>query len=138
MLVKNQKEPAMSRRIASVLLLLSSLLAGAANASSALPKRTTVTLDQPAKVGASVLPAGTYQVELSSNVARFVQAKRTVAEAPVKVGVEAAQYRGNALHYKDEAGQQRLLKIVFAPSGIAVEFPADPASTGASTAAAGH
>src|SRR5262245_62715748 len=124
----------MSRRIPSVLLLLSSLIAGAAHASTALPKRTTLTLDQPVKVGASVLPAGTYQVELSPDVARFVQAKHTVAEAPIKVGVEAAQYRGNAVHYKNEAGQQRLLKIVFAPSGIAVEFPAEATSTGASVA----
>ena len=128
----------MSRRNASILLILSSLIAGAAQAASALPKRTTVTLDQPAKVGASVLPAGTYQVELSSDVARFIQAKRTVAEAPVKVGVEAAQYRGNALHYKNEAGQQRLLKIVFAPSGIAVEFPAEVTGGGVSAVTAGH
>ena len=126
----------MSRRTASLLLLLSSLIAGAAHA-SALPKHTTVTLDQPAKVGVSVLPAGTYQVELGSapDTARFVQAKRTIAETPIKVGVEAAQYRGNALHYKNEAGQQRLLKIVFAPSGIAVEFPVESAG-GAAVATA--
>lgn len=130
----------MSRRAASIFLLLSSLIAGAAHAGTALPKRTTVTLDQPAKVGASVLPAGTYQVELGTapDTARFVQAKRTIAEIPIKVGVEPAQYRGNALHYKTEDGQQRLMKIVFASSGIAVEFPADAAGASASTAAAGH
>ena len=125
----------MSRRTASILLLLSSLLAGAAQA-SALPKRTTVKLDQPAKVGTAVIPAGTYRVELGTDTARFVQGKTTVAETPAKVGVEAVRYAGNALHYRSEAGQQRLLKIVFAPSGIAVEFPAEAESAGASPASA--
>ena len=118
------------------LLLISSLIAGAAQA-SALPKRTTVTLDQPAKVGAEVLPAGTYRLELGSDpgTVRFVQGKRTVVEAPVKIGLEAAHYAGNAVHYRTEAGEQRLLKIVLAPSGIAVEFPAEATSAVAGTVA---
>ena len=119
------------------LLLISSLIAGAAQAASALPKRTTVTLGQPAKVGATVLPAGTYRLELGNDpgIVRFVQGKRTVLEAPVKVGLEATHYAGNAVHYRTEAGEQRLLKIVLAPSGIVVEFPAEAGSAGAGTVA---
>ena len=116
---------------------LSTLLLGGAAAAADLPKRASVTLQKPTLVGATVLPAGTYSVELADpTTARFTQGFRTVAEAPVKVGLERAVYRGTALHTRDEQGQDRLVKVVLAPSGLAIEFASETAGSGQTAAAA--
>lgn len=113
---------------ASVLVAATILLAGAAQASA--DAQQTVRLDRAAIVGGTVLPAGTYHVDLAAghDVARFVQGKRTIAEAPCKVEGAEVMYPGNAAHVRtDGDGQARLVKIVFASSKLAVEFPAEQA-----------
>jgi hypothetical protein len=112
---------------ASVLVAATILLAGAAHASA---DAQSVRLDRPAMVGETILPAGTYHVDLPAgrDVARFVQGKRTVAEAPCKVEEAQVIYPGNATHVRTgDDGQARLVKIVFASSKLAVEFPAEHA-----------
>jgi len=124
----------MRKRFASVLLAATALLAGAAHAAS-IDKHPTVQLDRDAIVGGAVVPAGTYRLELATgrDTAKFVQGKRTVAEAPCKVGLAEADYPGTAVHYRTaEGGRDRLVKITFAGSHLAVEFPielAGPAAT---------
>ena len=110
----------------SVLAAAAVLFAGAAHAS--IDAEQTVRLDRAAMVGGTVLPAGTYRVDLAAgrDVARFVQGKRTVAEAPCKVELAQVVYRGNAAHIRTgDDGHDRLVKIVFASSKLAVEFPVE-------------
>ena len=119
----------MKSRFASVLVVVATLLAGAAEAAS-IERKETVKVDRPAIVGGSVIPAGTYTLDLAAGLdtVRFLQGKRTVAEAPCKVGLAQVVYPGNAVHYRTgEAGQDRLIKIVLAGSKLAIEFPNDPA-----------
>jgi len=116
----------MKRRFAAILVLATTLLAGAVHASFATKQH--VRLDRPAVLGDTVLPAGDYRIELFSrpDTARFIRGKRTVAEAPYKVGLVRLDFRGDAVHYlADGAGHERLLKIVFASSGLVIEFPTD-------------
>jgi hypothetical protein len=112
-------------RLAAVFI-SAALLATGAQAKSP-EKAPSITLDRPAVVGTSVLPAGSYRVELGNapDTAKFIQGKRTIAEANYKVGIESAVYRGNAVHYRTEEGRERLTKIVLAGSGMAIEFPAE-------------
>jgi hypothetical protein len=116
----------MKSRFPTVLVLTATLLAGAVHASYATKQH--VTLDRPALLGETVLPAGEYRIDLFSgpDTARFVQGKRTVAEAPYKVTLVRLDHRGDAVHYlADDTGRERLIKIVFASSGLVVEFPID-------------
>ena len=107
------------------------LLAGAASAGTPANK-TSVKFQQPTAVAGTVVPAGSYSLEVDSRAgtARFTQGKRTVAEAAVKVALEPAVYPGNAVHSKTVDGQERLVKIVLAASGLAIEFPAGAAPAG--------
>jgi hypothetical protein len=116
----------MRKRIASAVLATATLLAGAAHA-AALDKKETINLDRAAVVGRNVLPSGSYKIELASDpdTVRFLQAGKTVAEAPCKLGLAAVVYPGNAVHFRTaEKGPDRLTKIVLAGSKIAIEIPA--------------
>jgi hypothetical protein len=120
---------------ASVLVAATIFLASAAQAS--IDAQQTVNLDRAAMVGGTILPAGTYQVAVAAgkDVARFVQGKRTVAEAPCKVEVAEVMYPGNAAHIRTgDDGHDRLVKIVFASSKLQVEFPGEQASPAAKAA----
>ena len=129
----------MKSRLAPVLVVVATLLAGAAQAAST-DRKETVKLDRPAIVGGGVIPAGIYKLDLSADgdTVRFVQGKRTVAEAPCKVGLAQVVYPGNAVHYRTGVGpQDRLIKIVLADSRLAIEFPIAPSGgTDASIATA--
>jgi hypothetical protein len=83
----------MKREFAAAVLATAALLADSAVAAPSGTK-DTVKLARATAVGASVLPSGSYRVELSSNpdTVRFVQGGKTVAEAPCKVGVAAVAY----------------------------------------------
>jgi len=116
----------MKSRFASVFFVAATLLAGAAHAAS-IDKKESITLDRTALVGGSVLPAGNYRIELGADpeTARFVQGRRTVAETPCKIRLAQVVYPGDAVHYRTgEGGTDRLIKIVFASSRLAIEFPA--------------
>ncbi len=117
----------MKSRFASVFVAAATLLAGAAHAAS-IDKKESITLDRTAIIGGKVLPAGSYRIELATDpdTARFVRGKRTVAEAPCKIGLATLFYRGDAVHYRPgNGGHDRLIKIVFASSKLAIEFPAE-------------
>jgi hypothetical protein len=118
----------MKSRCTSVLFAATILLAGAAHA--AIDAQNTVRLDRAAMVGRTILPAGTYRVYLAAgrDVAKFMLGKRTVAEAPCKVELAEVVYPGNAAHIRTgDDGRDRLIKIVFLSSKLAVEFPAEQA-----------
>lgn len=126
----------MKRSTASVLVAATILIAGAAHAST--QAQQTVSLDRAAMVGGTILPAGTYQVALAvgNDVAKFSQGKRTIAEAPCKVEVAQVMYPGNAAHIRTgDDGHDRLVKIVFASSKLAVEFPAEQGAAAEAPAA---
>ena len=115
---------------ASVFVAAAILLAGAAHAS--VEGQKSVRLDRAAMVGGTILPAGTYRVDLAvgRDTATFFQGKRIVAEAPCKVEIAEVVYPGNATHIRTGVdGHDRLVKIVFASEKLAVEFPADQAVT---------
>jgi hypothetical protein len=115
----------MKSRIASVLVVAAALLAGSAQASSKATKES-VKLDRATVVGETVLPAGTYAVELAPDhgTVRFVEKGQTVAEAPCRAEFAEAVYPGVAVHYRTGGdGPDRLVKIVFASSNLAIEFP---------------
>jgi hypothetical protein len=118
----------MKIRMAPVLVVVAALLAGAAAAAPKEAKRQSISLDRPALVGGTVLPAGSYQLELiaGTDTARFVQRDRIVAEVPCKVGFAQVIYSGNAVHYRTgESGPDRLIKIVLASSKLAIVFPSE-------------
>jgi hypothetical protein len=119
----------MKSRIASAFLLTAALLAGAAPAWSKEAKQA-VSLDRTTIVGTSVLPAGTYGIELGPGreTARFTTKGRTVAEVPCRVEFAEVVYPGVAVHYRTGGpGVDRLVKIVFADSNLAIQFPRDAA-----------
>jgi hypothetical protein len=129
----------MRSRSVPVLVVAATLLAGAAGAAS----RETIRVDRPALVAGSVIPAGTYQVELAADMdaVRLVQGKRTVIEAPCTVALTPLVYSGNALHFREgQGGRDRLIKIVLASSKLAIEFPTDTAvaTDGSAASAAGR
>jgi hypothetical protein len=130
----------MKNRFAFVIVIAASLLAGAAHAAT-LTKKHSVTLDRPAMVGDSAIPAGTYKIEFleGSETARFIQGTRTVAEVPYKVEPARSLNGGDEVHYvAGNSDHDRLFKIVFAGSKLAVEFPADvPVATNGPVAGAG-
>jgi hypothetical protein len=118
----------MRKRFASLVLASASLLAGAAHGAP-LAQKATIHLDRPALVGSSVLPSGSYRVELAGrpDTVKFLQGGRTVAEAPCKLGLATVVYPGNAVHFRTaETGPDRLIKIVLADSKLEIEVP-DPA-----------
>jgi len=122
----------MKSRIASVFVLAAALLAGTTHASAKDPKRT-ISLDRTAIVGTTVLAVGTYGIELtpSREAARFVTKGRTVAEVPCRVDFAEVVYPGIAVHYRTGgSGPDRLVKIVFASSNLAIQFPRDPLGEG--------
>jgi hypothetical protein len=130
----------MKSRLIPVLVVATTLLAGVAGAASR-ETRETIRVDREALVAGSVIPAGTYQVELSADMdaVRLVQGKRTVVEAPCTVALTPLVYPGNAVHYRDgQGGQDRLIKIVLADSKLAIEFDEAVASDGAVANAAGR
>ena len=115
----------MRKSIAFVVAVVFSV-AGAIRAAEQPAKDRTVHIDHPVTVGDQVLPEGTYRVDLiaNSDTARFVQGTRVVAEVPCAVNPASVVYRGNSVHLK--TGQpygDRLVKIVFAKSKLALEFP---------------
>ena len=117
----------MKTRFAPVFILSAALLAGAVQAAPKATKQT-VSLDRAALVGESVVPAGTYGLELAASheTVRFVTKGHTVAEAPCRVEFAEAVYPGVAVHYRTvDAGPEQLVKIVFADSNLAIEFPRD-------------
>jgi hypothetical protein len=127
----------MKSRLAAVFAVTAALLAAGATGAAA-DKRETIKVDRAAIVGSSVIPSGTYRIELSSNpdIVRFVQGGRTVAEAPYKLGLATVVYPGNAVHYRTvEDGRDRLIKIVLADLKLAIEVSA-PDGVGGDTAAA--
>ena len=114
----------MKSRIAPVFVVAATLWAGAVHAAS-FDNRETVTLDRAAIVGSTVLPAGSYRIELQANpdTVKFLKRGRTVAEAPCKVGLAQVTYPGNALHFRTGGeGPDRLIKIVFVGSKLAIEL----------------
>jgi len=126
----------MKSRFASVLVVVATLLHGAALAASR-ETRETIKIDRAAAVAGSVIPPGIYRVELAADMdsVRLVQGERTVVEAPCTVALTQLVYPGNAVHYRNgDGGQDRLIKIVLASSKLAIEFPSDAA--GATTDAA--
>ena len=135
----------MSRSITTATLLAASLplLAGRAQAAPT-PKREEIKLDRPAVVGSTVVPPGTYRVEIASDLATatLFQGKSPVATAPVHVGFTQVVYPGNAVHVRPEAGApDRLVKVVFSDSRLAVEFAgggADNAATRSSEETSAH
>ena len=117
----------MKSRLASVFFVAATLLADAAPAAS-IDRKEHVTLDRAALVGGSVLPAGDYRIELGADpdTAKFVQKKHVVAETSCKIRLAELFYRGDAVHYlTGQGGHDRLIKIVFASSRIAIEFPTE-------------
>jgi hypothetical protein len=132
----------MIRRIVSALVVASTLLTGAAEA--AFAGKQTVILDRPAIVGETLLPAGTYRIDLFAgpDTARFFQGKHAVADAPYRVELARALFDGDELHYlAEDSGRDRLIKIVFATSGLAIEFPTKSragSTASIATAAEGH
>jgi hypothetical protein len=132
----------MRKRFASVLVVAATLLAGAAGAASR-DTREIIKVDRTALVAGSVIPAGTYRLELAADMdsVRLVEGGRTVVEAPCTVALTQLVYPGNAVTYRDgENGQDRLIKIVLADSKLAIEFPTDAAvaADGSSASAAGR
>ncbi len=128
----------MKSRFASVLVVVATLLAGAAGAASR-DTRETIKVDRAATVAGSVIPPGIYKVELAADLdsVRLVQGERTVVEAPCTVALTPLVYPGNAVHFRNgEGGQDRLIKIVLASSKLAIEFPSDPAGATDSAVAA--
>src|SRR6185436_11859456 len=124
----SRKELVMRNRMAPVLVVIAALVSGAASAASKQTKEI-VSLDRPALVGGTVLPAGSYRIELvaGSDTARFVQKDHTVAEVPCKVGFAEVVYPGNAVHYRNgEGGPDRLIKIVLENPKLAIVFPSHP------------
>ena len=118
-------------RIASALVVAATLWVGSAVAASAV-KKETIRLDRAALVGGTLVPPGTYQLELSpsGDTVRFVQGKRTVTEAPCSVGLDQPLYPGTAIHYRiGQGGADRLVRIVFADSKLAIQFPAEGAGS---------
>ena len=125
----------MSHRIGSIV--IASVLIGGGALAAARGTKTSVTLPHPTVVAGTVLPAGTYRLELDAaepGTARFLQGKRTVAEAAVKVGVDRSLYAGNAVHSRTVDGQETLVKIVLGGSGLALEFPGEVAGSTAASA----
>jgi len=117
----------MKSRFTSALVVAATLWAGSALA-AASGKKETIRLDRTALVGGSLIEPGTYQLELApaGDTVRFVQGKQTVAEAPCSVGLGQPLYPGTALHYRTgTGGADRLVRIVFADSKLAIQFPAD-------------
>ena len=122
-------------RFRSAPVVIASMLIGGAALAGAHPTKTSVTLPRPTAVANTVLPAGIYRLELDAvdpGTARFVQGKRTVAEAAVKVGIDRSLYAGNAVHSRTVDGQERLVKIVLGGSGLAIDFSGE--ATGSSDA----
>jgi hypothetical protein len=114
----------MKIRFLPVLLLVSSLAAVATLAAPA-DQHPYVHLDRDAIVGGTVVPAGTYRLEVApgQKMAKFLQGKRTVAEAPCTVALANVVYAGTAVHYRNgNDGHDALVKIVFSSSNLAVEF----------------
>jgi hypothetical protein len=121
----------MKSRFAPVLVVAATFLAGAAGAASR-DAGETIKVDRTAIVAGSILPAGTYQVELAADMdsVRLVQAERAVVEAPCTVALTPLVYPGNAVTYREgEGGREQLVKIVLAASKLAIELPAE--ATGA-------
>src|SRR5882672_5838192 len=121
----------MKSRFASVLVVVATLLHGAALAASR-ETRETIKIDRAAAVAGSVIPPGIYRVELAADMdsVRFVQGARTVVEAPCTVALTQLVYPGNAVHYRNvSGGQDRLIKIVLASSKLAIELPAEAGAT---------
>jgi len=129
----------MKSRITSALVVAATLWAGSALAGSTA-KKETVRLDRAALVGATLIEPGTYQLALApaGDTVRFVQGKRTVTEIPCSVERQEPLYPGTAIHYRTGSdGADRLVRIVFAHSKLAIQFLAeDPAGTEASLAKA--
>jgi hypothetical protein len=117
----------MNSRFTSALVVAATLWAGSAVAGSTT-KKATIRLDRAALVGSTLIEPGTYQLELApaGDTVRFVQGKRTVTEAPCSVGLEQPLYAGTAIHYRTgSGGADRLVRIVFADSKLAIQFPAE-------------
>ena len=122
----------MRHRIASLVLVSAALLAGAPPAASKETKQT-INLDRAALVGETVLPAGSYGIEFAPGrgTARFVTKGRAVAEVPCRVELADVVYPGIAVHYRTGGtGPDRLIKVVFASSNLAIQFPRDRGSEG--------
>jgi hypothetical protein len=122
----------MKSRVASVLLVAATLVSGVVSAGST-GKQQTVRLDRDTVVGSTTLPRGTYRLNVAAGLttATFVQGKHTVAEAPCKVEVVQAVYPDTAVHYRNGVGgPDRLIKIVFSGSNLAVEFETGPSDAG--------
>jgi hypothetical protein len=120
----------MRYRIAPVV--IASMFLGSAALAGARATKTSVTLPHATAVAGTVLPAGTYRLELDTanpGTVRFVQGKRTVAEAPVKVGLDRSLYAGNSVHSRTVDGQERLVKIVLGGSGLAIDFSGEAAGS---------
>jgi hypothetical protein len=119
----------MKKHVAPVLVIVAAgWLAGVAEAAPV--DKETVKLDRSAIVAGSVIPAGVYRLDLAAGgeTVRFLKGKRTVAEAPCKVGLAHVVYAGNAVTYRTgEGAQDRLIKIVLAGSRLAIDFPGDAA-----------
>jgi len=96
----------------------------AASAGSDAPRKEKVHLDRPALIAGTLIPAGDYRVEIVPDLEKavFTQGKRTVAEIPCRVGLTRPVYSGNAVHYKESAEGDRLVRIVFADAKLAVDF----------------
>jgi hypothetical protein len=116
----------MKSRWTPVLVVAATLLAGAAGAASR-ESREIIKVDRPALVAGSVIPAGTYRVELSADMdaVKLVRGTRTVVETPCTVALTPFAYTDALTYRKVQGSQDRLIKIVLASSNLAIELPTD-------------
>ena len=119
----------MKHRFAAGFVVAAAVWAGSVQA-AVVAKTETINLDRAALVGGTLIEPGTYQIEFVPGVdaVRFVQGKRTVTETAVSLALGQPLYPGNAIHYRTGGdGPDRLVKIVFAGSKLALQFPVDEA-----------
>src|SRR5262249_31733873 len=96
-------------------------------------------LDHPVFVGSTLVPAGTYRLEISSELdgVRLLKGASAVAAAPAKVDVARAVYPGIALHTRPQAdGHDKLVRIVLPDEKLSIALA--PAPARAADAPAAH
>ena len=111
-------------------LVLSILVAASAAIAGPAARRTEIKLDHAMVVGTTLVPAGTYRLEISPELdgVRLLKGSEPVAAAPAKIDVARAVYPGTALHTRPQAdGRDKLVKIVLSDAKLAIDL--DPAAS---------
>lgn len=118
-------------------LVLSFLVAATAAIAAPAAKRTEIKLDHPVLVGNTLVPAGTYRLEISPELdgVRLFKGNDPVVAAPARVDVARVVYPGTALHTRPQAdGRDKLVKIVLSDAKLAIDL--DPAASSVAEAPA--